>query len=431
MARLLIDLTPLRRSPEFRRLWLGNVLASVGTQLTLVAVSLEVFALTGSSFAVGLLGLAALVPLVVAGLYGGAVADRYDRRRVALASSTVMWLTAGGIAAHAWAGIESVALLYALTALHSAASGINQPTRGAIIPALVGPALLPAANALSMLTFSVAMMVGPVLGGVLVASVGYAWTYSIDVVTFLAALYALWRLPALPPGAGDGAPAPTGRVGLASVVEGLRFLATRPNLRMTFVADIVAMATAFPRALLPAVGGPILGGGESAVGLLLAGMAAGSFLAGLFSGSFTRLHAHGWGVAVAIGVWGASVAAFGGVAWWASTLPDGDPRLALALAVGIGCLMVGGAADSVSGVFRSTILQSATPDRLRGRLQGVFIVVVAGGPRVGEMVTGSASLVLGEGLTLVVGGALCVVGVVLLMSRHPDFLRYDARSPTP
>ena len=431
MARLLVDITPLRVSPAYRRLWLGNTLAYVGTQLTLVAVSLEVFALTGSSFAVGLLGLAALVPLVVAGLYGGAIADRHDRRRVALTSSAVMWLTTVGIAAQAWAGLESVPVLYALVALHSGASGINQPTRGAIIPALVGLPLVPAANALNMMTFSVALMVGPMLGGVLVAAVGYAWTYSIDVVTFLAALYAVWRLPSLPPQRAEAAAASGARGGLASVVEGLRFLGSRPNLRMTFLADIVAMTTAFPRALLPAIGAVVLGGGEAAVGVLLAAMAAGAFLAGLFSAPFTRLHAQGWGVYVSILVWGAAVAAFGGVVWWAQSLPDGDPRLTLAFALAALCMAVGGAADSLSGVFRGSILQSATPDHLRGRLQGVFVVVVAGGPRLGELLTGGASVGLGEGPTLLAGGVLCMLGVSALMRWQPGFLRYDARNPTP
>ena len=431
MARLLVDITPLRVSPAYRRLWLGNTLAYVGTQLTLVAVSLEVFALTGSSFAVGLLGLAALVPLVVAGLYGGAIADRHDRRRVALTSSAVMWLTTVGIAAQAWAGLESVPVLYALVALHSGASGINQPTRGAIIPALVGLPLVPAANALNMMTFSVALMVGPVLGGVLVAAVGYAWTYSIDVVTFLAALYAVWRLPSLPPQQAEAAAASGTRGGLASVVEGLRFLGSRPNLRMTFLADIVAMTTAFPRALLPAIGAVVLGGGEAAVGVLLAAMAAGAFLAGLFSAPFTRLHAQGWGVYVSILVWGAAVAAFGGVVWWAQSLPDGDPRLTLAFALAALCMAVGGAADSLSGVFRGSILQSATPDHLRGRLQGVFVVVVAGGPRLGELITGGASVGLGEGPTLLAGGVLCMLGVSALMRWQPGFPRYDARNPTP
>ena len=431
MARLLVDITPLRVSPAYRRLWLGNTLSYVGTQLTLVAVSLEVFALTGSSFAVGLLGLAALVPLVVAGLHGGAIADRHDRRRVALTSSAVMWLTTVGIAAQAWAGLESVPVLYALVALHSGASGINQPTRGAIIPALVGLPLVPAANALNMMTFSVALMVGPMLGGVLVGAVGYAWTYSIDVVTFLAALYAVWRLPSLPPQRAEAAAASGARGGLASVVEGLRFLGSRPNLRMTFLADIVAMTTAFPRALLPAIGAVVLGGGEAAVGVLLAAMAAGAFLAGLFSAPFTRLHAQGWGVYVSILVWGAAVAAFGGVVWWAQSLPDGDPRLTLAFALAALCMAVGGAADSLSGVFRGSILQSATPDHLRGRLQGVFVVVVAGGPRLGELITGGASVGLGEGPTLLAGGVLCMLGVSALMRWQPGFLRYDARNPTP
>jgi len=429
VARLLVDITPLRVSPAYRRLWLGNTLSYVGTQLTLVAVSLEVFALTGSSFAVGLLGLAALVPLVVAGLYGGAIADRHDRRRVALTSSAVMWLTTVGIAAQAWAGLESVPVLYALVALHSGASGINQPTRGAIIPALMGLPLVPAANALNMMTFSVALMVGPMLGGVLVGAVGYAWTYSIDVVTFLAALYAVWRLPSLPPQQAEAASGARG--GLASVVAGPRFLSSRPNLRMTFLADIVAMTTAFPRALLPAIGAVALGGGEAAVGVLLAAMAAGAFLAGLFSAPFTRLHAQGWGVYVSILVWGGAVAAFGGVVWWARSLPDGDPRLTLAFALAALCMAVGGAADSLSGVFRGSILQSATPDHLRGRLQGVFVVVVAGGPRLGELITGGASVGLGEGPTLLAGGVLCMLGVSALMRWQPGFLRYDARNPTP
>mgnify|MGYP001760143707 FL=1 len=281
------------------------------------------------------------------------------------------------------------------------------------------------------MTFSVALMVGPMLGGVLVGAVGYAWTYSIDVVTFLAALYAVWRLPSLPPQRGEAAAASGARGGLASVVEGLRFLGSRPNLRMTFLADIVAMTTAFPRALLPAIGAVVLGGGEAAVGVLLAAMAAGAFLAGLFSAPFTRLHAQGWGVYVSILVWGAAVAAFGGVVWWAQSLPDGDPRLTLAFALAALCMAVGGAADSLSGVFRGSILQSATPDHLRGRLQGVFVVVVAGGPRLGELLTGGASVGLGEGPTLLAGGVLCMLGVTALMRWEPGFLRYDARNPTP
>ncbi|MGM7671398.1 MFS transporter [Microbacterium sp. A93] len=442
MPRLFADLTPLKVSPAYRRLWIGNSLSAIGTQLTLVAVSLEVFHLTGSSLAVGMLGLFALVPLVVAGLYGGAVADHVDRRKLALGSSAVLWLTTALIAAHAWLGIENVWVLYTLVAVHSGASGINQPTRGAIIPALVGTKLLPAANALNMMTFSVAMMVGPLLAGVLVAGVGYAWTYSVDVVTFLAALYAVWRLPSLPPqrdpaaeGQGQGAQQGPRRVGWRSVVEGFAFLASRPNLRMTFLADIVAMATAFPRALLPAVGAVLgaamLGGGEAAVGILLAAMALGAFLTGLFSGPLTRIVRHGVAVYAAIMAWGLAVAGFGVVVFFAARGEAAGEDLAPYLWAGAGCLALAGCADSVSSVFRNTILQTATPDHLRGRLQGVFIVVVAGGPRVGEMLTGSAAEWITEPVTLIAGGVLCVLGVSALMRWQPGFLRYDARHPVP
>ncbi|MFC7401165.1 MFS transporter [Citricoccus sp. GCM10030269] len=435
MPRFLADLTPLRVSPAYRRLWIGNALSAVGTQLTLVAVSLEVFHLTGSSLAVGMLGLFALVPLVVAGLYGGAVADHMDRRKLALGSSSVLWLTTALIAAQAWIGVENVWVLYVLVAVHSGASGVNQPTRGAIIPALVGTKLLPAANALNMMTFSVAMMVGPLFGGLLVAHVGYAWTYSVDVVTFLAALYAVWRLPSLPPGATSntgGTESLDGRrAGWSSVVEGFRFLATRPNLRMTFLVDIVAMATAFPRALLPAVGSVVLGGGETAVGILLAAMALGAFFTGLFSGPLTRIVRHGAAVYWAIVAWGLVVAGFGVVVFLAARAgaEGADPLVFLWPAAA--CLALAGCADSVSGVFRNTILQSAAPDHLRGRLQGVFVVVVAGGPRVGEMLTGGAAELLTEPVTLMVGGLLCVLGVSALMRWQPGFLKYDSRHPVP
>src|SRR5699024_6702318 len=254
---------------------------------------------------VGLLGAFALVPLIITGLYGGAVADHFDRRKVIVWSAVVLWLTTLAICVHAWLQIENIWLLYGLIAVHSGASGINQPTRGAIIPALVGPKLLASANALNMLSMSISMMLGPLLAGGLVATIGYSWTYTIDAVTFLLTLYAVYRLPALP--VHPKGQTPTDRkVGLRSVWEGFRFLATRKNLRMTFILDIIAMATAFPRAVLPAMGVLIIGSSyaqgingsaddpvELITGLLLAGIAAGAFSAGLFSGTFTRITAQG------------------------------------------------------------------------------------------------------------------------------------------
>jgi MFS family permease len=423
MPRLLADLTPLRESPDFRRLWTGTALSAVGTQLTLVAVSLEVYSLTSSSFYVGLLGLVGLLPLVVAGLYGGSIVDAYDRRKVALFSSVLLWVSTIGIAAQAWAGVGNIWLLYVLVAVNAGASGLNHPARSAIIPRLVRPELLPAANALSMITFGLAMTIGPLLAGVLVAQVGYGWTYTIDVVTFTAAMWAVYRLPPMPP-EGEAQ-----KAGLKSVLEGFRFLATRPNIRMTFLVDLAAMVMAQPRALLPAVGALLLGGGAATAGVLLAATAVGAFLAGLFSGPLGGVRRQGLAVLWSVVAWGLSVSAFGVVVVLAGHNDGDDPSAWLIpAAITMGCA---GIADSVSGVFRSTILQSATPDAMRGRLQGVFVVVVAGGPRLGDLVAGVDASFVGEGWAAVIGGLVCVVLVGVLARRQPQFARYDARHPEP
>ena len=423
MPRLLADLAPLRESRDFRRLWTGTALSAVGTQLTLVAVSLEVYELTQSSLYVGMLGVVGLVPLVLAGLYGGSVVDAYDRRKVALFSAAILWLTTIGIAVQAWLGLESVWLLFALVAVNAGAGGLNHPARSAIIPRLVRPELLPAANALSMITFGIAMAAGPLLAGVLVGQVGYGWTYTIDVVTFTAAMWALYRLDPMPP-IGE-----VQKAGLKSVLQGFTFLGTRPNIRMTFIVDLAAMVLAQPRALLPAVGALMLGGGAETVGILLAATAAGSFLAGLFSGPLGLVRRQGLAVMWSVVAWGLSVSAFGVVVVLAGEYDGGGVSpwlLPAALAMG-----AAGIADSISGVFRSTILQAATPDAMRGRLQGVFVVVVAGGPRLGDLVAGVDASFLGEGWAAVAGGLACAAAVLVLSRLQPGFARYDARHPTP
>lgn len=269
MGKLLADITPLRESPAFRRLWLGSAVAAVGSQLTLVAVSLEVYRLTQDSFYVGLLGVFALVPLVFGGLLGGSIADAHNRRTVALTATSVLWLTTGMIALQSWLQLGNVWVLYLLVALQSGAQSINQPARSAIIPTLIRKEMLPAANALSMMSFGLAMTVGPLLAGVLVAWVGFGWTYTIDFICFAFVLWAIFRLPSVPPSG------KAGRAGLRSVIEGFRFLGTRPNLRMTFIIDLIAMILAQPRALMPAIGALMIGGGEATVGILLASTAVG------------------------------------------------------------------------------------------------------------------------------------------------------------
>ncbi|HET7414853.1 MAG TPA: MFS transporter [Arthrobacter sp.] len=423
MPRLLADLTPLKESPAFRRLWTGTALSAIGTQLTLVAVSLQVYELTGSSLYVGLLGLVGLLPLVVAGLYGGSVVDAYDRRKVALASAVVLWISTMGIAAQAWLQLDSLWLLYGLIALHSGAAGINQPARSAIIPRLVGPELLPSANALNMVTFAVGMTIGPLVAGLLVAQIGYGWTYTFDVVTFTAALWALLKLPPLPP---EGH---VQKAGLRSVLEGFRFLSTRPNIRMTFLVDLAAMVLAQPRALLPAIGAVLIGGDELTAGILLAAMALGSTLAGVFSGPLGGVRRQGNAVLWSITSWGLSVSAFGIVVVLAGRSEHSG--ISIWIVPAAACLVLAGISDSVSSVFRTTILQAATPDAMRGRLQGVFIVVVAGGPRLGDAVVGGNGAWIGEGWAAVVGGVACIIVVWLLAAWQPQFARYDARNPEP
>lgn len=439
MPRLLLDTRPLRESPAYRRMFWGLGVSQIGTQVSIVAVGLEVYHLTGSTFSVGLLGLAALVPLVVLGLYGGALADAFDRRRVALVAACVMVLATAGLVLQAALGLASPPVLYALVALQSAGSAVYVPARMAIIPRLVGIELLPAANALGTLTGSLGLTVGPLLGAFLVARVGYARTYALDLVLFAFALYALLRLPQLPPEPLDGDPDDAGssasspaparrRVGFAAVWEGLGYLRTRRNVRMTFLLDVVAMVFAMPRVLFPAVGAVILGGGETTTGALTAAIAIGSVLASAFSGGLGRVRRQGVAIVVAICAFGACTLGFG-VTLLLAGRTEPDSVLVPLLVLG-GLFLIGaGISDAVSSVFRQTVLQAATPDHLRGRLQGVFIVVVAGGPRVGDLVLGSAATWWGEALAAVGGGILCIALVLLLAGANRDFLRYDARHP--
>ncbi|MET1006547.1 MAG: MFS transporter [Propionibacteriaceae bacterium] len=429
---LLLDLSPLRSSPPFRRLWWGLGISNLGTQLTVVAVGLQVYSITGSTLAVGVLGLCALIPLVALGLYGGALVDAYDRRKVALVSSASLWVISIALAVQGWLHVDSVLLLYGLVAVQSAGFAINNPARSAIIPRLIDRSLLPAANVLQTIAWNIALTCGPLLGAFLVAKWDYAEAYTIDALLFTAALWALWRLPSLPPVLEAS---PSGEVveakrGLASIAEGLRYLATRPNVRMTFLVDLIAMILAMPRVLFPAVGVLFLGGGAATTGILSAAFAAGAVLAGLFSGGLVKIRWQGRVIGLAIACFGLSVAGFGFVlVGVGSTTPE---RVLIGALVGA-CifLALAGASDSISSVFRQTILQSATPDNMRGRLQGIFIVVVAGGPRLGDLVLGTEATWLGENWAAVIGGLSCTLLLVVVLLWQRRFLAYDALHPVP
>lgn len=422
--RLFVDLTPLRISRPYRWMWAGAALSGVGTQLTTVVVALQVYNLTGSTFNVGLVGLFAVVPLISLGLYGGSIVDAHDRRKVVLTTSTGLLLVGAGFAGQAWLEVGNVWLLYGLVAVQNGFFAVNGPARTAIIPRLLPTHLLPAANAMSGLSTGTAVTVGPLLAGPLVIGAGYGAAYSVQVLMLAVALVTLVALPPLPP------VGTVRRAGLGSVLEGLRYLRTRPNLRMTFFADLAAMVLAMPRVLFPAIGAVVIGGGATTVGILVAAIAVGALLAGLLSGPLGLVRRQGLAVLAAVVTWGLAVIAFGVVVTVSPGPPAGggaDPILWAA----VGCLVVAGAADAVSSVFRHTILQAATPDHLRGRLQGVFIVVVAGGPHLGDLVLGTAAQVSTEALAAIGGGLACVGAVVALGFMQPRFARYDARHPTP
>lgn len=414
LGRILTDVRPLQVSVDYRRLWIGSTVSQLGEQMTAVTIAIQVYALTSSTFSVGLVGLFALFPLIAFGLYGGAFADAVDRRKLALVSSSGLWVLSLVLVLQAALHLDNVAVLYAVVAMQSACFAVNNPTRSSIIPRLIDRELLPAANALNAASFNLGFTLGPLLGAVAISSGGYSFAYGIDAVTFLAALYSLLRLPPIPPQPLEGA-APT-RPGLRSVIEGFRFLATAPNLRMTFIIDLCAMVLAQPRALFPAVAGSFFGGGVRTVGLLQAAPAIGSLIAFAFSGWVSKIRLQGKAIAVAVLVYGASVAAFG---------------FARALWVGVLFLALSGAADMVSAAYRSTILQVAAPDNLRGRLQGVFTVVVAGGPRMGDFVMGSTAALLTPMVALGLGGLACMIGVLLSTGKERRFLAYDAAAPTP
>jgi len=371
------------------------------------------------------LGICALVPLVLLGLYGGALVDVHDRRRVALITSFGLLAVTVALAVQGWLHVDSVALLYVLVAVQSAGFAINNPARTAIIPRLISPELLPAANVLQTIAGNIALTTGPLAGAALVAAFGFQAAYTVDAALFVFSLWALWRLPAMPPEVGDGPPP---KRGLASVAEGLRYPATRSNVLMTFVVDLIAMVLAMPRVLLPAVGVLFLGGGATTTGLLTAAYAAGAVLSGVFSGGLVQIRSQGRVIVASIVVFGLSVSAFGAVLLWTGN--SSPARVIMpALVVGMVILAVAGGADAVSSVFRQTILQSATPDQMRGRLQGVFIVVVAGGPRLGDLVLGAESSWFGEGWAAVVGGLSCVLAVLVVVGIQRRFLAYDAQHP--
>jgi MFS family permease len=423
VAGFFADVTPLRTSPDFRRLFSAGVVTVVGANLTIFAVPVQIYALTQNSAYVGLSGLFALVPLVVFGLWGGAWADAMDRRLLLIITSCGLAVASVLLWVQAALSLNNVWVVLCLLSVQQAFYAINQPTRSAAIPRMVAADQLPAANSLNITVFQFGAIVGPLMAGVMLRWVDLSTLYLIDTITCVAPIWATFRLKPIPPSNGQ---AGSSGWGFRAVLDGFRYLAGNTVVLMSFVVDLIAMIFGMPRALFPQMahesfGGPVEGG--TTMALLAAAISVGAVAGGVFSGWLPRIQRQGLAVVLAILVWGAAMIGFGA----ASGLAGGTAGLMLWIALVF--LAIGGAADMVSSAFRNTILQEAASDDVRGRLQGVFTVVVAGGPRLADAVHGAAAAAVGTTIAAAGGGGLVVVGVLVAAVLAPVFVRYRVSRP--
>jgi hypothetical protein len=434
--RRFADITPLRRSPAFARLWIGTAIAGMGAQLTIVAVGLQVYDITRSTFAVSLVGGFALIPMIIAGLWGGMLADAFDRKRVLIVSSLVGWSAVFGLIAiavydTAISGRPAVWPLYVLTTLNAVAATISMATRTAVTPRLLPADLVPAASALNGISFGLQLSVGPALAGVLVATVGFSWTYAVDAALFTAGFLGILSLPRLPP------LHETRRPGLRSLAEGLAFLRRAPNIRAGFLIDLLAMGFGRPHVLFPAVGAIVIGGGPITVGILVAAAAIGTFLTSLLSGPVGQVRHQGRAIGVSVMVYGGFVAVFGATVgvmqtgWFGPVGADITQVNVVALVIAALAMAGTGASDEVSAIFRATMLLVATPDHMRGRLQGIFTVVVTGGPRIGDLYMGIFATLVALWFPPVIGGLVIVAAVGMILRLQGSLRAYDSLAPTP
>jgi MFS family permease len=407
LARIAVDIRPLRGSRDFRRLWFGTGISAIGSQITTVAIPFQLYDLTRSTLLVGLLGLAALVPLLIVPIYGGAVADAVDRRRMLLLSDVALMLVSGGLLVNALLPHPRAWFLFVAEALGTAAYGFQRPARNALTPRLVPSDQLLAAIAVEDLVSNLARVAGPALAGVLIATVGLASAFGIDIATFAASLLSIWLLPPSPPASDADRPS------LQSILDGFRLVLRRKALLGIFVVDTNAMIFGMPKSLFPAFAEK-LGGGPGVLGLMYAAPFAGALAASISSGWMMHVRRQGLGVCVAAAAWGVAIALFGFAA---------SVWLALVL------LAAAGAADFISAVLRSNILLTVTPDSMRGRLSGIELAQVAGAPELGNVEAGIVASLTSVRTSIVSGGVLTVLGTILVALALPAFVRYDARNP--
>jgi len=407
VSGIAVDLTPLRRSHDFRLLFSGQSVSLIGSQFTIVAVPFQVFQITHSSLAVGLLAFTQLVPMLLFSLLGGSLADILDRRRVLMVTNSLLFVTSGTLGAAAFLGHTPLWFLFTIPALAACVTAVAQPTYRAVIPRLVARDQMTSGMALNQLLNQTGRVAGAALAGLVLAALGVRWSYTLDSLTFLAAIAALWRMSPIP--ADDGG---TLRDRFKAIGEGLDYLRQHPVLMSTFLVDLNATIFGGPTALYPALALTVFKVGPGGLGLLYAAPGAGAFIGACLTGWAKDVRRQGRATVLLICVWGAAITAFGLVTHW--------------FALGLLFLGIAGAADTWSALFRSAMLQLALPDRLRGRISAVHFMSVTGGPRLGALESGAVASLTNVQFSVISGGLASIVGALIIGALVPAYLRYDA-----
>ncbi|HEX7497931.1 MAG TPA: MFS transporter [Candidatus Limnocylindrales bacterium] len=402
---LLVDLEPVKRDRDFRMIWLGQIVSGFGRQVTVVALPFELWQLTHNPLSIGLLALVQLVPILIFSLGGGAIADAVDRRRLLMITQALLAVCSLGLAILAAQPNPAVWAFYVVAFAAAGVGAVDQPARSSALPRLVPRERLPAAIALQWLSGSVVAISGPVVAGLVIATAGVATAFGLDVVTFLASLAALIVIAPIPPHPDAVRPS------LKAVREGLAFARDRRIILSTLVIDIDAMVFGMPTSLFPQLALTVFNTGVAGFGLLNSALALGVFVGALLSGWIGKLRRPGRGVAVAVAGWGVAIMAFG--------LSTSYFPLALL------CLAVAGAADVISSVLRSSIVQLATPDQLRGRISSIYMLVVTSGPRLGDAEAAAVAALAGPQASVISGGVLCLLGLVAVLRFFPQLLHYE------
>lgn len=408
MPRILPDIEPLRASREFRLLWTGQLISQAGSALRLVALPYQIYVLTGSSLAVGLLGLFSAIPLIALSLWGGVIADRVDRRRLLLATNACLVLVSIALAVSTQLGFASVPVLYALTAIGSAFSALDSPARSALAPSLLERRLIPAAMALGQTQFQVAAVVGPAIAGVLIARYGLAPAYWIDAAAFVVGIVSVFLMRTPPRDVTVVHASP-----VRALADGMRFLWSRPLLLATMSVDFFATFFAVSRAVMPYFADRVFAVGPEGLGLLFAAPGAGATVVAFTSGWTGGVRRKGLGVLVSVAIYGLAMGAFGLVP-------------ASGFVLGLVLLAIAQGADTVSSIFRHTILQMETPDALRGRLSAINLVFVAGGPQLGQVESGVVAALWSPEASIITGGLACVGVVFVAHALVPQVASYRA-----